>query len=194
MTHWGWYWKVKKKHMARLLCSKLTTIDSFKMFKNKEFSGFRVDPVDINAHLTDKGLKVSYGQNKGYFYMISVDKQPCQYGGFRYFFKCPLCQMRMRMLYLAEQSLFLCRKCLNLAYKSQKLCPSKRYRYEMDKIEAGLKNRGGNAYKRPKGMRCGTFKTLRDKYRAYSIKEKEALREELLAYYPSHREKMLNFS
>lgn len=39
MTHWGWYWKVKKKHVPKRLCSEESfhAIDSFEMFKNKEF-------------------------------------------------------------------------------------------------------------------------------------------------------------
>ena len=35
MTHWGWYWNVKKKHIAKKLCSNLRSIDSFKIQKPK---------------------------------------------------------------------------------------------------------------------------------------------------------------
>ena len=33
MAHWGWYWKVKKKHVKRVLCSTLPRIDSFALYK-----------------------------------------------------------------------------------------------------------------------------------------------------------------
>ena len=38
MTHWGWYWKIKKQHSPKALCSSFgfMEIDSFSMFKNKE--------------------------------------------------------------------------------------------------------------------------------------------------------------
>lgn len=48
MTHWGWYWKVKKKHIPKTLCSKLTAIDSFKLFKI-DFYGFRIEPMGLKS-------------------------------------------------------------------------------------------------------------------------------------------------
>jgi len=35
MAHWGWYWKIKKRHKRKRTCSGIDTIDSFDMFKNK---------------------------------------------------------------------------------------------------------------------------------------------------------------
>ncbi len=38
MTHWGWYWRVKKNHVPKELCSwsKFCEIDSFAMFKRQD--------------------------------------------------------------------------------------------------------------------------------------------------------------
>jgi hypothetical protein len=49
MVHWGWYWKVKKKHIKRVICSTLARIDYFALYKEgvKTYSsgGFTVDPI-----------------------------------------------------------------------------------------------------------------------------------------------------
>lgn len=60
-THWGWYWKIKKHHKVKTLCSQLLSIDSFKFFKNLDFSGFTVQPIDIKATLHEDALHVTYG-------------------------------------------------------------------------------------------------------------------------------------
>ncbi|MCK4264764.1 hypothetical protein KAW80_00215 [Candidatus Babeliales bacterium] len=127
MTHWGWYWKVKKKHNSRNLCSDLLQIDSFKFFKENTILNFKVSPLEVKAKATPNNLEVSYRNHKNCSYSIGVEKLPCNYGGFRYFFKCPLYLKRMQILYLAEQSVFLCGKCLNLTYEIQQKRSSKRY-------------------------------------------------------------------
>src|SRR5580704_14887870 len=129
MTHWGWYWKIKKKHIARKLCSQLPTIDSFKLCTSKQFHEFNVEPLQVRATFAGDHLKIRYRNNTRTSYIIHIDQVPCNYGGFRYYFKCPLCQNRFRKLYFAQQSVILCRKCLNLSYKTQLLRPSKRYDY-----------------------------------------------------------------
>lgn len=74
MAHWGWFWKLKKKHQARTLCSKLTSIDSFKLIKNDDFPGFIVQPMDIKANLHENGLQVNYRKRKEHSYIIPIDK------------------------------------------------------------------------------------------------------------------------
>lgn len=104
--------------------------------------------------------------------MIAIDKLTCNYGGFRYFFKCPLCQKRMRFLYFAEQSIFLCRNCLNLSYASQRLCPTWRHAHMQDKVKELIKQKGGDldAYKKPPKMHYDTYRRLKDKYFYYEDK------------------------
>jgi hypothetical protein len=36
MTHWGWYWKVKRKHRRKEQCERFVSLDSFEMFRNKD--------------------------------------------------------------------------------------------------------------------------------------------------------------
>lgn len=183
MTHWGWFWKIKKKHLARTLCSKLTSIDSFKLLKDN-VSGFTVQPTDIKAKLHDSSLHVTYGKQKGHSYIIPIDKQPCNFGGFRYFFRCPLCQCRMRMLYLTDKSIFLCRQCLNLSYKSQLLRPTRRYDYMNAKITQIVENQGGDtSWNKPKNMRKTTYQQLKSLQHYYEHMSHNAMNKELRTWY-----------
>lgn len=184
MTHWGWFWSVKNKHIPRTSCAKLTSIDSFKLLSDKS-TGFSVQPLDIKAVSKDDSLQVTYRNHKASTYTIPVDKLPCNYGGFRYFFKCPLCQSRMRLLYLAQNSIFLCRKCLNLGYDSQRLRTSNRYNYMNRKIKEQVKAKGGDLdlNQRPRGMHQGTFQKLISRQLHYDIKFRQALNQELREWY-----------
>lgn len=88
---------------------------------------------------------------------IKVIAMPCTYGGFRYFGCCPLCQKRVRTLYLYH-TLFACRHCLKMCYISQNNNLSYRLRIKRDKIAEKI---NGNAYEKPKWMRKRTFSDLR---------------------------------
>lgn len=182
MAHWGWYWKVKKKHVARTSCSILSKIDSFKLL-HKGAIGFKIEPLNHNAVIVDDQIRVTYGKHKKSSYSIPIDKQPCNYGGFRYFFKCPLCQQRMRILYFAQKSLFLCRKCLNLGYDTQQLRPSRRYTHTEKKIEALLKDKGGSIYTKPPHMHGKTYKRLMSKLDYYKDKWHQAYNDDLRAWF-----------
>lgn len=60
------------------------------------------------------------GQPEEIVYKISWEATPCNYGGFRYWFYCPNCHSRRRVLYLPPRAkYFACRKCYNLCYESQ---------------------------------------------------------------------------
>lgn len=91
MAHWGWYWKVKKKHVKRVLCSTMARIDSFALYKGgaKECSivGFTVQPLEVKAEAYPSHLKITYRNRKEHSYTIAIDKLPCNYGGLRCFFK-----------------------------------------------------------------------------------------------------------
>jgi hypothetical protein len=181
MTHWGWYWKVKKKHRARLLCSSLTSIDSFKLYKGNKLAGFSVQPFEIRAMLAEDCLRVTYRKRKDIPYVIPIDRQPCNYGGFRYFFKCPFCQKRMRKLYLVQQSMFLCRKCINAAYYSQRIRPTDRFALMCMDIEKYIKSRGGNLElnEKPPRMHQKTFQKLKDRKAYYDAKSGQELYKEI---------------
>lgn len=164
MTHWGWYWKVKRKHKPKKLCSSLAVIDSFEMFKYKEGLEwvrsskdricFKVFQNNVIAKLMDDySLNVSYDRGS---YIISAEKKTCNFGGHYYFFHCPQCDKRMRKLYLFEGK-YLCRKCANLGYYSQRLRPSERNAYMSYKIKDFLKDRAGSLDQKPPWMKQHTF-------------------------------------
>jgi hypothetical protein len=176
MTHWGWYWKVKKKHIPKKLCSNLTSIDSFKFYKGNAkghiITGFTVQPLGVRAEAYPNHLKITYRNRMNCSYMIAIDRLTCNYGGFRCFFKCPLCQKRMRFLYFAEHSVFLCRSCLNLSYASQRLRPTERCSHMQDKVKKLIKQKGGDldTYKKPPKMHQNTYQKLKDKHFYYESK------------------------
>lgn len=55
---------------------------------------------------------------------------PCNFGGWRYWFLCPICERRVGILYLKEYNIE-CRICANIGYESQY---DGRYRYRFMKI------------------------------------------------------------
>lgn len=194
MTHWGWYWKVKKKHLTKKTCSSLVHIDSFKLYKNDMMSGFTVDPLEFRAEANPDHLKIIYGKRKQHSYTIPVDRLSCNYGGYRSYFRCPLCDCRMRFLYFAERSIFLCRKCLNLGYEIQRLRPTMRYEYTSQKVKELVQKRGGDlsAYKKPPRMHKDTYRRLSSKQFYYEHKSYQATNNELREWYGERAEASLD--
>lgn len=192
MTHWGWYWKFKKKNKPKALCSssQFDEIDSFKMFKNQELVGlvkeskdricFMITQYDLIATLQDdNSLSVQFNNDS---YVISVEKKSCNFGGSYYFFHCPQCQTRMRKLYCI-QGKYLCRKCANLGYYSQRLRPSQRLAQMSYNVMDFLKSRAGSLTQKPPWMKKSTFQKLRIKYVKYDEKYFNAVNKELLEKY-----------
>lgn len=53
-------------------------------------------------------------------YKIPLIKTPCNYGGFRYWFRCGYCARKVSVLYKSPDFVnFGCHKCLNLTYNSR---------------------------------------------------------------------------
>lgn len=190
MTHWGVYWKIKKNHKAKKFCSQFPVINSFDMFKNKqgleltkhskdrtvlEVPGYNLRAILMN----DNSLSVSSDVGS---YIIRTEKKPCNYGGFYYFFHCPQCDKRMRKLYLV-QGKYLCRKCGDLKYYSQRLRSSVRALCNFLEIEESLKNKGGSLSKKPPRMKRYSFRRLQRKSLKYDEKYFHAANKELLTWY-----------
>ena len=83
MTNWKWYWKVKKKHTAKELCSWYSTINSFDLFKSKQGIeavrnskdqiSFEIPQYKLKAVLmNDDSLQVTYNDGS---YVIPVEKK-----------------------------------------------------------------------------------------------------------------------
>jgi len=56
---------------------------------------------------------------------IKLTTSPCNYGGRRWWFHCPDCGRRVRVIYLICDSLFKCRKCCDLRYRSSQRAPNR---------------------------------------------------------------------
>lgn len=60
------------------------------------------------------------GEKRDIAYQVDIEATPCFYGGQRWWFWCPGCGRRCRILYFAPGSdYFACRICHNLSYQSQ---------------------------------------------------------------------------
>ena len=66
------------------------------------------------------------GQKTDLDYMVKLVSTPCYFGGYRWWFLCPLvvngkaCDRRVEILYLGGEKYFGCRHCYNLTYECQK--------------------------------------------------------------------------
>lgn len=190
MAHWGWYWKVKLKHKPKRLCSHFMCLDSFELFRNKlgvQMSmnqvAYEIPKYKLKATLLSDRYDVEYD---GGFYSIPIEKQPCNYGGFRYYLRCPKCNQRMRKLY-CDQGVFNCRKCLNLGYYTQRLRPSERCLYMVVKVSKKLENMAGSLDRKPPWMKRRAFEGLKDRDDEYWEKRHDAVRKELIEWYPNKR-------
>lgn len=142
--YWYQIWR-KKRHIAKPLVSSFIKFDIHKIIKmNKNnfpfslvFSNEKMKISKINIiKETIEVFPMKYES-----YKLKIESAPCYFGGERYLIKCPCCMRRMKILYIIE-GFFLCRKCLNAAYYTQKLVPSDRCLYMRGKVEDKLKERG----------------------------------------------------
>jgi hypothetical protein len=63
------------------------------------------------------------GNSTPYDYEVSLVTTPCNFGGVRYWFACPVCSRRVGGLYLVlGDAHFVCRRCNNLTYRSRNRC------------------------------------------------------------------------
>ncbi len=96
---------------------------------------------------------------------IFLDKTRCNYGGFRYWFKCPKCNKRSGVLY-SKHNNFFCRKCHKLPYPSQREHEVYQLMRKMKKIRKRLGaslNLSDPILTKPKSMHWKTFEYLRMK-------------------------------
>lgn len=162
MGSWHMYWQ-NKNHVPKKLCSQLPCYDSFAIFKEKPL--LLTDHCNrVYARLESDGFR---GWCAGWPFFLAVSKQPCHFGGFRYFFHCTNCGARMRKVYLYRGH-FECRKCLNLGYRSQRLNPSDRFLETMLKLKNLLPPRNYSFdrerdYERPRRMWNKTYEKIQSR-------------------------------
>lgn len=182
--------KTRQKPKARCSWQCFSPIDSFAMFKNRSLVQLTKQSKDriclmiprydlIATYQDDNNLHVRFRDG---FYIIPVEQKTCNFGGFYYFFHCPVCTARMRKLYCI-QGKYLCRKCGNLAYYSQRLRPAERHIIMGLRVKTTLEHRGGSLEKRPPRMQKHTFHKFRRKYVAYDEKYFDALNQDPDEFY-----------
>jgi len=94
---------------------------------------------------------------------IWLDSTPCNFGGYRPWFRCPsgICGNRAAILYYSGS--FACRDCCNLAYSSQSETSTLRASYKINRTRQKLGWKPGflNGVEwKPKGMHWKTFSRL----------------------------------
>jgi len=96
---------------------------------------------------------------------VSFDRTPCNYGGHRTWFLCPLCWKRVAVLYCADKYFF-CRHCYDLTYSSQQESRPDRLMRKARKIRKKI---GGGVNlldpfpDKPKNMHWETYWRLRER-------------------------------
>jgi len=94
--------------------------------------------------------------------IISLEHTPCHYGGERIWMRCPCCNRRCAILYLAD-AYPACRKCYNLGYYSESETDLDRALRQARKAQERLGYHKGDLcgwLPRPKGMHQRTYLKL----------------------------------
>jgi hypothetical protein len=109
-------------------------------------------------------LKYKHRRNGGEWkseeYPVQLDWTPCTYGGRRAWFLCPAVGCGRRVANLYGGTIFACRHCHRLAYRSQRETAESRAIRRAGKIRARLEWQPGilnPAGGKPKGMRWKTY-------------------------------------
>ena len=114
--------------------------------------------IQVHYWVDDERMIIfSHGQ------LVHLDRTPCHYGGHRKWFLCPQCNERTLKLY-EWNSKYLCRKCHDLPYTSQRVPEIDRLLIKVRKIRDRL-NASHDLLRpvmfKPKGMHWGTFEKLK---------------------------------
>ncbi len=117
-----------------------------------------LNQVTLDYLVRDKG-----GDWQATNYSVRISWTPCTYGGRRAWLHCPAVGCGRRIAVLYGGSVFACRYCQQLAYRSQRENVGDRSTTQADKIRArlgwepGILNGDGD---KPKGMHWATFERL----------------------------------
>jgi hypothetical protein len=124
-----------------------------------------------------RGVRLQYtSSGQSYDYLVSVVTTQPHYGGVRYWWLCPSCGQRVRILY--GGSIFACRRCHNLTYETTQkggdlmtTIDNRLYR-----IRRKLGASGGGIFdplpERPRGMHVDTyFGLMRQYYNLHELRD-----------------------
>ena len=100
-------------------------------------------------------------------YSILLERTPCNYGGERVWFRCPVAGCRRRAAILYGEEIFACRICRQLAYPCQNATSERRAISRANAFRERLGHRGSifDPFPlRPKGMHLRTYYGLKWRY------------------------------
>lgn len=109
---------------------------------------------------------------------INLEKTKCNYGGYRYWFVCPRCNEKYRILYIRNNR-YRCRFCNKVNYYIQQANKDgglMQVREKMSRIEKKLKHdeyAGYYPHSKPKGMHWNTYNELMNRRDLLIDKENE---------------------
>lgn len=154
----------------------------------KEFASinFDVEPGRLILNYQHKSGSKDWEDRS---YPVYLTTTPCNIGGERTWFCCPVpgCGKRVAVLYGGRY--FACPTCQKLAYSSQREDEADRARRKADRIRdrlgwpRGLWN--GSHWGKPKGMHWGTFERLRAQHRDLENTVNQAFIARAIALFPS---------
>ena len=129
-------------------------------------NGKKVGAINFRVQSNKLVLNYRYRQHRGKWESIEqtilFNQTPCNFGGYRKWFRCPYCSRRVAVLYGADKY-FLCRHCYDLTYASQQEETSYRLLRKSHKIREKLGDNIGVfeiTPSRPKGMHWNTYHRL----------------------------------
>ena len=131
--------------------------------------------ASVGYTVTDAGLRLKYRSRYGQGEWTPVDelipfaKTSTCFGGQRYWFVCPSCSQRCRIIYGGQH--YRCRRCHGLRYESQYEPAFARAASQAIKIQRKLGGDGGVddwLPPKPKGMHWATYHRLEDRYERLS--------------------------
>lgn len=113
----------------------------------------------IGVRIEQHQLALMFSANGTYAgHTVELDRTPCNFGGFRPWFRCPHCARRAGVLFLRGKT-FMCRRCGGVKYSSQSDDRIGRTWRRQYRLEARL----GENWARPKGMHHKTRTRLLDR-------------------------------
>lgn len=124
----------------------------------------------VNMRVEADRIRLTYrarqfgGEWQDMDYPVRLERTPCNYGGVRVWFRCPVIRCGRRAAVLYGGRIFACRQCHRLGYRCQRESDDDQLARRIGKIRARLgwepgflNGRGG----KPKGLHWRTFWRLR---------------------------------
>ncbi len=147
----------------------------FKTMQKIPEKGVEVSFYGVNTLVLPNRMEILYGSGPSPLVLrIPFAQSSTNYGNSRYWMLCPNpeCQKRCGKLYLcrfSDGSAFFCRKCLNLAYRSQNRTLIDRMIDKKWAIIHRLKADSDCIWEKPKWMHWKTFYRLREEVRTLEM-------------------------